>query len=59
MLNNYISAKSTIQILSLNVEYTFLFSNFLIIGLCYSLASCSFSGISFAPLPEDFLSKNL
>ena len=33
LLNNYISAKSTPQILSLNDEYTFLFLNFLIIGL--------------------------
>ena len=33
LLNNYISAKSTPQILSLNVEYTFLFLNFLMMGL--------------------------
>ena len=33
LLNNCISAKSTPQILSLNEEYTFLFLNFLIIGL--------------------------
>ena len=33
LLNNSISAKSAPQILSLNVEYTLLFSNFLIIGL--------------------------
>ena len=33
LLNSCISAKSTPQILSLNDEYTFLFLNFLIIGL--------------------------
>ena len=33
LLNNCISAKSAPQKLSLNVEYTFIFSNFLIIGL--------------------------
>ena len=33
LLNNYISAKSTPKILSLNVEYTFLFLNFLMMGL--------------------------
>ena len=33
LLNNCISAKSAPQILSLNEEYTFLFLNFLIIGL--------------------------
>ena len=33
LLINCVSAKSTPQILSLNEEYTFLFLNFLIIGL--------------------------
>ena len=33
LLINCISAKSTLQILSLKEEYTFLFSNFLLIGL--------------------------
>ena len=33
VLINYISAKSAPQILSLNAEYTFLFLNFLIMGL--------------------------
>ena len=33
LLNNCISAKSAPQILSLNQEHTFLFFNFLIIGL--------------------------
>ena len=33
LLNNYISAKSAFQILSLNAACTFLFSNFLIMGL--------------------------
>ena len=33
LLNNYISPKSAPQILSLNKEYTFLFSNFLVTDL--------------------------
>ena len=33
LLNDYMSAESTPHILSLNCEYTFLFSNFLITGL--------------------------
>ena len=33
LLNGYVSAKFTPQILSLNEKYTFLFLNFLIIGL--------------------------
>ena len=33
LLNNCVSAKSASQILSLNVKYTLLFPNFLIIGL--------------------------
>ena len=33
VLINYISAKSAPRILSLNAEYTFLFLNFLIMGL--------------------------
>ena len=37
---NCISAISTAQILSLKQEYTFLFSNFLIIGQCSSAANC-------------------
>ena len=32
LLNNCIAARSAAQILSLNADYTFLFSNFLIIG---------------------------
>ena len=42
LLNNCISAKSGPQILSLNAEYTFLFLNFLIIGLWSFSANCSF-----------------
>ena len=33
---NCISARSGPQVLSLKDEYTFCFSNFLIVGLCYS-----------------------
>ena len=39
LLNDCISAKSTPDILSLKDEYTFLFLNFLIIGLCNSFAN--------------------
>ena len=53
--NDSISAKPAVQILSLNLAYTFLHLNFLIIGLCNFLSSCSFTLI---PDPV-FLSKNL
>ena len=36
---NCISARSGPQVLSLKDEYTFCFSNFLIVGLCYSSAN--------------------
>ena len=36
LLNDCISAKTTPQMLSQNEEYTFLFLNFLITGLCNS-----------------------
>ena len=66
LLINCISAKSAPQILSLNLEQTFLFLNVLIIGLCNSLANCLLCLILFLkPLPDrdlsgskaDFLSK--
>ena len=57
LLINCMSAKSGPQILALNDEYTFLFLNFLIIGLCNSSANYSFCSIAIAP-PEVFLSKN-
>ena len=53
--NDSISAKSAAQILSLNLAYTFLLLDFLITGLCNSLASGLFTLI---PDPV-FLSKNL
>ena len=53
--NDSISAKSAAQILSLNLAYTFLLFDFLITGLCNSLASGLFTLI---PDPV-FLSKNL
>ena len=54
------SARSTPQILSLKDEYTFRFSNFLIIGLCSSSANSWFGIISLlAAPPEVFLSKKL
>ena len=48
------SAISTPHILSLNWEYTFLLSNFLIIGLWSSLVNIE---ELLKPLPLDFLSK--
>ena len=41
--NDPISAKSTAQILSLNLTYTVLLLNFLINGLCNSSANFSFT----------------
>ena len=43
LFNNCLSAKSAPQILFLNEEYAFLFSNFLIIGLWSSTANFIFS----------------
>ena len=44
------------QILSLKDEYTFHFSNFLIIGLCNCFANCWFEIFSFlTPLPANLL----
>ena len=68
LLMNCISARSAPQILSLKDEYAFLFSNFLIIGLCNFSTNCWFYLISsLIPLPvtdlpaseANFLSKNL
>ena len=57
-LINYITARSASQILSVKDECTFLFSNFLIIGLCNSSAICLLDIISFLIAPaEAFLSK--
>ena len=53
--NDSISAKSAAQILALNLALTFLLLNFLITGLCNSLASSSFT-----PFHDPVvLSKNL
>ena len=41
--NDPISAKPAAQILSLNLTYTFLLLDFLVTGLCNSLANCSFT----------------
>ena len=48
------------QMLSVKGKYTFLFSNFLVIGFCSFAANYLLGIISFftAP-PEDFLTKNL
>ena len=40
LLISCISARSAPQVLSLKDEYTFRFSNFLVIGLCNSSANC-------------------
>ena len=58
-----ISAKSAAQILPLNLAQTFLHLSFLVIGLCNSSGSCSFTLtpallVTIAPDPV-FLSKNL
>ena len=53
--NDSVSAKSPAQMLSLNLEQTFLILNFLINGLCNSCASSIFT---LAPNPV-FLSINL
>ena len=58
LLVKYISAKSTPQMLSIKGKYTFLFWDFLIIGLCNFSANYWFEIFSFLiPLPEFFLSK--
>ena len=65
LLINCISAKSAPQILSIKYEYTFRFSNFLIIGLCYFSTICVFSKITSVLIPvpfyllEDILLKDL
>ena len=58
LLNSFINCifvRSTPHILSIKGEYTFRLLNFLITGLCNSLANCLFEVFSFSiPLPEDF-----
>ena len=50
-LNKYISAKSTVQTLSMKYECTFRFSNVVTIGLCSYSANLSFYMISFVTEP--------
>ena len=59
LLNNYISARSTPQLLSIKIDCIFFFI-FLIIGLCNS-STHLWSDISsfLIPLPEAFFSKTL
>ena len=60
LLINCISARSAPQTLSIKNECTFLFSNFLIIGLCNSSAYSLLEIVSFLTVSSDvFLSKNL
>ena len=60
LLINYISARSAPQILSIKGDCTFLFLNFLIIGLYNSSANCWPDIFSFLiPLPEVFLLKRI
>ena len=59
LLINCISARSAYQILSIKVECTFLFMNFLITGLCNFSANSLLEIIScLIPLLEVFMSKN-
>ena len=59
LLINCISATSAQQILCIKDEYTFLFSNFLKIGLCNSSANPLLDIISFLITPPEVsLSKN-
>ena len=53
LLGNCISARSAPQILSIKGECTFLFSNFLIIGLCNSSANFLLDLISFLIVPPE------
>ena len=55
LLNNCISAKSALQILSRKSECTFLFSNVLIIGLCNSSAKTLLAIISFLNVQPEVL----
>ena len=60
LIINCMSARSALQILSIKGEYTFLFSNFLIIGLSNSSANYLLDVFSFLTVrPEVFLSENL
>ena len=58
---NCISAKPIPQILSIKDECSFLFSNFLITGLCNCLANYLLDMISFLTVPpeEVFITKKL
>ena len=58
LLINCISARSTLQILSIKDECTFFFSNFQIIGLCNSCANTLLEIILWLTVrPEVYLSK--
>ena len=58
LLINCISARSSPKILSIKGYFTFLFSNFLIIGLCNSSANSLFNiSLLLIPLPSLFVKK--
>ena len=59
LLINCISARSAPQILSIKVECTFLFLNFLIIGLCNSYANSLLEIISFLIRLSEFLYQKI
>ena len=60
LLINCILTRSAPQVSSIKCDCTFLFSNFLITGLCNFSTNCSCDILSFLiPLPEVFLSKHL
>ena len=53
LLINCISARSATKILSLNDEYTFRFSNYVVIGLCNSPAYSWFDMFLFLAEPPE------
>ena len=55
LLINYIPARSAPQILSIKVESTFIFSNFLIIGFCNSATNLLLEVISFLTVPPEIV----
>ena len=57
LIINCISARPAPQILSLKGEYTFRFSNFLIIDLCNSSANCRFAVTSLLTVDSTHVAK--
>ena len=59
LLINYILARSAPKILSIKGDFTFLFSNLLIIDLCKSSANSFFDIFSFLIAPEKVFYQNI